>query len=454
LEEQPLGDSDHHARVLAAANATVSWIHARRALWDDPQSAMRRAAAESCPPLESIQPTAIATWDRSEAFETAPTTAEAETSVPRETETISRWSLIFNASRSVARAAVEGSGVAVAKSRATVEGLRGAVERFGPPATARAAALAKSLGAPLARSLPIVLAAALLLAAVMAGRAYWLKAMTVKTGIAVLESVPGDAQVTVDGADLGTTPIITTLSAGTHTIQFRSRNATRTTSLAVPAGGRIVERVDWSRKLTGRLQVSSEPTGAQVRADGVVRGVTPLTLDDLTVGVHAIVLESANGSVRRSVTINANETAQVAEVIFSGWLTVFSPFEVIVTDGTRAIRLDERNQIMLTPGPHALRLENRTLGYQEVHRVDIRPGETTSLSVVPPRSTLSVTSNEPAEVWLDGVRVGRTPLAELAADLGTREVVLKSETGAERRLTVTMTVKPVQVSVDFSKPAF
>jgi hypothetical protein len=326
------------------------------------------------------------------------------------------------------------------------------VDKVGSPATARAGALARSLGAPLARSLPIVVAAALLLAAAMAGRAYWLKVTTHRTGIAVLESVPGDAQVTVDGADLGTTPITTTLSAGTHTIQFRSRSATRTTNLSVPADGRIVERVDWTRKLTGHLQVSSEPTGAEVRADGVVRGVTPLTLDDLPEGVHALVIGGVNGSVRRSVTIKANETAQVSEVIYAGWLRVFSPFEVLVTDGKQPIRLDDRNQIMLTAGPHALRLENRALGYQDVYKVDIRPGETTSLSLVPQRSALSVTSTEPADVWLDGVSIGRTPLVSLPADLGTREVLLKSDTGAERRLTVTMTVKPVQVSVDFSKP--
>ena len=139
-------------------------------------------------------------------------------------------------------------------------------------------------------------------------------------------------------------------------------------------------------------------------------------------------------------------------MIYAGWLRVFSPFEVLITDGKQAIRLDDRNQIMLTAGPHALRLENRALGYQDVYKVDIRPGETTSLSVVPQRSALSVTSSEPADVWLDGVSIGPTPLVGLPTDLGTREVLLKSESGAERRLTVTMTVKPVQVSVDFSKP--
>ena len=443
--------------MLAAANATVSWIHARRALWDDPRPVPRGAAdwssqSPSQPndmPMPG-QPIGMALWDGSEAFEEAPT--PPDTSAPAETGAVSRWLSLFNASRSVARATVENSSVAVERSITAVGELRGAVEKFGAPATASAGAVARSVGATLKRSLPIVVAAALLVAAVMAGRAYWLKATTQKTGIAVLQSVPGDARVIVDGTDLGTTPVTATLSAGTHSIQFQSRNATRTISLAVPAGGRVVERVDWARKLTGRLTVSSEPTGAEVRADGVVRGVTPLTLEDLPEGVHAIVVGSANGSVRRSVTIKANETAQISEVIFAGWITIFSPFEVLVTDGARAIRLDERNQLMLSAGPHALRLENRALGYQEIYKVDIRPGETTSLSVVPPRSTLSVTSNEPAEVWLDGASVGQTPLADLPTDLGTREMLLKSGTGAERRITVTMTVKPVQVSVDFSKP--
>ena len=84
--------------------------------------------------------------------------------------------------------------------------------------------------------------------------------------------------------------------------------------------------------------------------------------------------------------------------------------------------------------------------------MDVQPGGATSLSVVPPRSALTVIATAPAEVWLDRVRVGQTPLVQLPVDLGTREVVVKSAAGDERRFTVTVTVQPATFNIDFSKP--
>ena len=111
----------------------------------------------------------------------------------------------------------------------------------------------------------------------------------------------------------------------------------------VAAGGHTVERVDWTRKPTGGLLISADPVGARVLVDGTLRGVTPLTIGDLAVGPHAVVLESAKGSIQRSVTIREGETARLDEVIFAGWLSVFSPFELTITEGARTIRLDDRH---------------------------------------------------------------------------------------------------------------
>jgi len=273
-----------------------------------------------------------------------------------------------------------------------------------------------------------------------------------KTGLAVLESVPPGSQIAVDGKNLGTTPVTATLSAGSHTVEFRFRKATRTLKIDVANGGRGVERVDWTRKPTGGLSVSAEPVAAKVFVDGAERGVTPLTVADLAAGVHTVVLESSKGRVQRSVTIKAGETAQLIENIFAGWLTVFAPFDLRISEGTTALRLDNTHQVMLSPGVHDLRLENRALGYQEIRRVDIQPGGSTTLSVVPPRSALTVMATTPAEVWLDRVRVGQTPLMQLPVDLGTREVMVKSAAGEERRFTVTVTVQPATFNIDFSKP--
>ena len=61
-----------------------------------------------------------------------------------------------------------------------------------------------------------------------------------------------------------------------------------------------------------------------------------------------------------------------------------------------------------------------------------------------------MTSNEPAEVLIDGTRVGDTPY-DGTVDLGTHTVTVRTA-GAERQLTVAATSKPVQLEIDFSKP--
>jgi archaellum component FlaG (FlaF/FlaG flagellin family) len=317
----------------------------------------------------------------------------------------------------------------------------------------RAALWASAVGERLPRWWPLAVTAVLALAVAFATRSHWAKNLTANTGVAVLDSIPSGSQVFVDGESMGTTPVTATLAAGSHMVEFRFRKAARVERIDVTRGGHTMQQVDWTLKRTGRLQVRSDPPGANVLVDGTPRGDTPLMLDDLTVGPHSLVLERGNGSIRRSVTVNASETAQIAEMVFPGWVTVFSPFDLVITEASTPIRLDDRHQVMLPPGTHELRFENRTLGYEDVRRVEVRPGAIESVSIVPPRSTMTVTSTTPADVWLDGAPAGQTPLVDLPVDLGVREVVLKTADGSQRRMTTTVTVKPATVSVDFSKPA-
>jgi hypothetical protein len=251
---------------------------------------------------------------------------------------------------------------------------------------------------------------------------------------------------------LGSTPLTTELTPGPHTIEFRRRRATRKLEIEVKAGVPSVGRLDWAAKRTGRLQVNSDPPGARVLIDGKPRGFTPLRVDDLTVGSHAVVLETTKGSVRRTVAVTEEKTAQISESIYAGWVHVSAPIEVLISEGGRTLRLDDRNLIMLPPGSHALVVENRLLGYRETKQVDVKPGETARISIVPPPSMLTVTSTLPGEVLVDGERVGETPLTDHPIALGTRDIIVRNAPGMERLITVTVTAKPVQVDVDFAKP--
>jgi hypothetical protein len=203
---------------------------------------------------------------------------------------------------------------------------------------------------------------------------------------------------------------------------------------------------------TGQLIVKSEPAGATVLVDGKKRGVTPLAIDDVPFGPHTVVLQSDKGSVRRTVKIGADGDTIVSESIFAGWLAVFAAFDLQITEGTIAVRLDESGKVLLSAGPHDLRFENRDLAYRESRRVEILPGVTTSLSLVAAPSTLTVTASGPAVVLIDGQQVGETPLTNFPISLGTRDIVVKGADGTERRFTQKVTVAPVQIDVDFSKP--
>jgi hypothetical protein len=221
--------------------------------------------------------------------------------------------------------------------------------------------------------------------------------------------------------------------------------ATKTPAVE-PAKGRASAA---PRKATGGLRVVSTPAGARVMVDGKARGVTPLTLSDLNPGNHEVALQSDAGTVHRTVMVVANETAQVDESIFSGWLAVYAPFEITIAEGGRMLRPDERNQILLAPGVHELRIANKTLAYEATWSVEIKPGEKTNLRVTPEPSTLTVTASEAAEVLLDGSRVGDTPLNAAPVPLGTHELVVKRAAGGERRFTITVGVKPFALNVDF-----
>jgi hypothetical protein len=213
-----------------------------------------------------------------------------------------------------------------------------------------------------------------------------------------------------------------------------------TTSLAVAAKG------------SGRLQVESSPNGAHVLIDGKDRGVTPLTVDGLAVGAHKVVVRGDDGSVQRTVSIASGDTVQLSESIYSGWLHVSAPFEVQISEGRKSITLDDSNQVLLAPGPHDVRFENRTLGLREVRHLDIRPGETTAITVGTPVSHLTVTSSEPATVAIDGQPAGETPLTDFGVAIGTRDVTVTSASGVVHHETITMKVEPSHIDVDFSKP--
>ena len=197
----------------------------------------------------------------------------------------------------------------------------------------------------------------------------------------------------------------------------------------------------------GELHVTSTPDGARVLVDGKDRGVTPLTVGNLKPGAHEVTIASSAGTVHRSVTLDPGEAADIDESIFPGFVAVLAPFDIEISENGHALAPDERGQFLLPPGIHDLRLANRALNYSTRQQVEVKPGATTPVRVTPPTSSLTVTSSEAGEVWLDGTKVGDTPLNAAPAPLGTHEIVVKRASG-EKRFTVTIGANPFTLNAD------
>jgi CheY-like chemotaxis protein len=280
----------------------------------------------------------------------------------------------------------------------------------------------------------------------------WLTA-EVTMGVAALESVPEGSEVFLDGKKIGVTPTSTRLPAGKYSVDFRYAGVSKTETLEITPGKRAEIRVDWQRPPAGRLTIRSEPPGAAITVDGTKRGFTPLTLEDVAPGQHLVALKHANGLVQRTVRIKANETETLDVTIYSGWLALFAPIELQITENGRVLRLNEQNQVMLSPGRHDLQLTNAALGFRESQIVEVKPGEVTAVSITIPKTPVTINATPSADVWLDGVKIGETPLADFPVAVGTREFVIKHPLHGERRVMATVTAAPSTIDVDLTKPA-
>jgi PEGA domain-containing protein len=197
----------------------------------------------------------------------------------------------------------------------------------------------------------------------------------------------------------------------------------------------------------GQLRITSTPASARVTIDGKPRGVTPLLVESLKPGTHSVVLQSTEGTVEESIKITGGDTQELAEAIYPGWLALYSPFDIVISERGRPLALDERHQLLLSPGEHILRIGNWALGYDETKHVTIRPGAVAAVSIAPPKSTLTVTTNSASQVWMDGKLLGDTPLEAVPVDLGTHALVVKYASGEQRQRSVTVTAKPLTIEM-------
>ncbi len=291
--------------------------------------------------------------------------------------------------------------------------------------------------------------------------------VTTTSGTVTLETTPAGLEVALSGKSLGKTPLTTTLAAGAYELQVGSQPDVRRVKVNVTAGSSLVQRIEFADALvasaaaTGGLRVQTEPSRLAVFVDGTQRGVSPLVLDQLSTGNHEVSVRTSTGVVRRSVTIQPRETLSLiissttpppTPGVAAGWITVTSSVPLQLREGGKLIGTSESDRVMLTAGDHDIEFSNGALGFTARRKISVTAGKTITTKIDLPNGTLNINAQPWAEVFVDGERVGETPIGNLTRPVGTHEVIFRHPDLGERKETVTIAVgKPARIGVDLRK---
>ena len=279
------------------------------------------------------------------------------------------------------------------------------------------------------------------------------------TGTLVVQSNPAGVQVFVDGIDRGQTPARLSVTPGAHILELRGRGVPRVIPFNVAAGAEVSHHLEFANTPeTGSLRVESQPAGAKVLVDGTDRGVAPVTITDLLPGDHEVVLQTAVASARHVVNVQAGGTASLVTPVasattpagpVSGWLAVNSPFSLEIREDGRIIGTSAADRMMVAAGRHELQLVSETMGYRVNRVVNVMPGKVETIKVELPNGVVNLNATPWAEVFVDGQRVGETPIGNLSVPIGPHEVVFRHPQFGEKRHAISVTLNgPVRLSVD------
>ena len=318
-------------------------------------------------------------------------------------------------------------------------------------------------GRPPARHHSSLVVVALVLAG-LAAAGYWMFRSSGTTAategsIGIETTLPGTS-VEIDGSLRGLTPLTVTLPAGEHEVVLVRDGRRQTVTIAVAGGAHRVHHVAWPRGPAtpsadrGRLQVTSDPGGATVTVDGIARGITPLSIEELEPGEHEVVVQHLGRTERRSVVIDRRATASLfipgAPGAFeAGWLTASASTPLRVLENGRLLGTTENERITLPSGTHTLEFAADELGFRSRRTVTIAGGQITTMAVALPQAAVSLNAIPWAEVWVGGKRVGETPLANLTLPIGLHQVTFRHPQFGEKRASVTVSLlEPARLAVD------
>jgi hypothetical protein len=126
---------------------------------------------------------------------------------------------------------------------------------------------------------------------------------------------------------------------------------------------------------------------------------------------------------------------------------------VEVHERGRLLGTSASERIMLSVGRHELELSNPALGYRAIRVVQVAPGKVSTMAIELPMGTLALNATPWAEVWVDGEKVGETPIGNVPISIGIHDVLFRHPELGEQRHAVTVTLAgPARVTADLRTP--
>jgi hypothetical protein len=211
--------------------------------------------------------------------------------------------------------------------------------------------------------------------------------------------------------------------------------------IEAPVAGLLI--YEWSRQDAAANALLPQRPGIQPAAPLAAPPVVPATIDSLA----AVPVPAVSAAPARAAIEQPERAA--APLAVGGWVSLKTPMPMQVFEEGRLIGSTEVDRIMLPVGTRRLEIVSEVLGYRARHEVAIRAGQTSTLRLDMPTGILALNAQPWAEVWIDGERVGETPIGNLTRPIGPHEVVFKHPDLGEKKTTVIVTLKePARVSVD------
>jgi len=270
-------------------------------------------------------------------------------------------------------------------------------------------------------------------------------------------SDPSGADISLDGEPINavTPHTIQHLSPGSHTIELALEGYQDWGPKSVNVVSQQTTYVHATltpEKTTGSISVSSSPSGANVYLDNTYKGITPLTITDVSQGYHSIEYRlDGYKNCFKSVQVTAGETSDAYCDLqpippATGSISVSSSPSgaSIYLDGAYEGRTPEIIR-SVSPGDHTIKLE-RDGYYDWSTTVGVTAGATSYVSAplspipYPTVGFISVTSSPSgAYIYLDGSYKGTTPKTLSGVSSGAHTIELERSGYNDWKTTVRVT---------------